>query len=317
VGSSPIVSTIGEASAGVVVPCSLATPTLAHDAGAGTMDRGPMMLTTRRRIGARSRCAVLSVALAVLTTASLGVNPSSASAAKPKTVNVKLREFKVRPKPKSVGSGPTKFKVKNVGGLVHELVVVRTDGVPLPLAADGSIDEDKIPASATIGEVEDVSPKKTGTLEVKDLEPGTYTLFCNVVEQSGTTSLAHYAEGMHTTFTVRGSRGGAAARTISGRISYAGKALAGHKIVIAVNRQGESAPAYSATLTKLGEYSISGVTDGSYSVVAFIDVGDDMGPPKADEPAGTYDPDGNGTPDLVVMVNGGGGQGIDIVLKDR
>ncbi len=139
-----------------------------------------------------------------LTVGALGVlAPTAAGAAKTKTVNVKLQEFKVKPAPKSVRAGTIRFKVKNIGGVDHEMVVVRTDGAALPLAADGSVDEDKISEADAIGEVEDVSPKKTKTFKAKDLTPGTYTLFCNVVETSGNTTLVHYKQGMYTTFTVR------------------------------------------------------------------------------------------------------------------
>ncbi|MEX2100617.1 MAG: cupredoxin domain-containing protein [Acidimicrobiia bacterium] len=127
----------------------------------------------------------------------------SASAAKTKTVKVKLLEFQVRPKPTSVKAGNVRFKAKNIGTIDHEMVVVRTDGASLPVSADGSVDEEGVSESATIGEVEDVAPKKSKVFKAKALTPGTYTLFCNIVETTGGTLLVHYARGMHTTFTVR------------------------------------------------------------------------------------------------------------------
>jgi uncharacterized cupredoxin-like copper-binding protein len=145
---------------------------------------------------------------AVLVTAALAgvVVPftlaSDASAAKPKPVKVKLQEFKVRPKPKTVNSGDVTFKVKNVGTIDHEFVVVRTDGEALPTAPDGSVDEEQIAAAAQIGEVEDLGPKDSGKLEATGLEPGTYTLFCNVVDDSDDPPLVHYGQGMYTTFVV-------------------------------------------------------------------------------------------------------------------
>jgi len=42
-------------------------------------------------------------------------------------VNVKLLEFKVKPKPVSAESGTVRFQVKNIGGEEHELVVVKAD----------------------------------------------------------------------------------------------------------------------------------------------------------------------------------------------
>jgi uncharacterized cupredoxin-like copper-binding protein len=60
-----------------------------------------------------------------------------ASAAKTKTVDVKLRELKILPRPKSTKAGDVTFKVKNIGTVEHEFVVVKTDGAALPTAADG------------------------------------------------------------------------------------------------------------------------------------------------------------------------------------
>ncbi|MBI4729472.1 MAG: hypothetical protein HY775_08240 [Acidobacteria bacterium] len=107
------------------------------------------------------------------------------------------------------------------------------------------------------------------------------------------------------------------ARTVSGRINYSGTALGSHKIVVVLNRQGDAGPpAYSAVLSRPGEYAIGDVADGSYTVLAFIDLGDDMGAPQADEPTGVYDPGGDGTPDVVIVRDGGPASGIDVAIKD-
>lgn len=119
------------------------------------------------------------------------------------TVKVKLQEFAVKPKPKRVHAGTITFKVKNVGSLTHEFVVVRTDAGVLPTAADGSVDEDQVPESDALGELEDIESRHSKKLKLRDLDPGTYTLFCNVVEtlEDGTV-LVHYDEGMHVDFAV-------------------------------------------------------------------------------------------------------------------
>jgi hypothetical protein len=108
-----------------------------------------------------------------------------------------------------------------------------------------------------------------------------------------------------------------AARTISGQISYGGSALGSHKIVVVVVRAGEAAPAYSTVVAKPGAYSIGNVSDASYTVMAFIDLGDDMGAPKADEPQGSFDAGGDGTPDPVVIQNGNAATNVNITLRDR
>ena len=102
---------------------------------------------------------------------------------------------------------------------------------------------------------------------------------------------------------------GPVAKTVSGTITYAGSVSPAHQIIIVLNRQGESAPAYSTVVAKPGPYSIGGVADGTYSITAFMDLGDDMGPPGTAEPIGTYD--------VLTMQNGQGLTGIDITLKDK
>jgi uncharacterized cupredoxin-like copper-binding protein len=131
--------------------------------------------------------------------------PAGSAAAKTtgKQVAVKLYEFGIRRKPNFVAEGKVTFSAKNIGTEKHELVVVRAErGVPLPTAADGSVDEEAIPAADRIGEVEDVKPKKTKSL-TKKLKAGDYVLFCNIVdEEKDGTTVSHYAEGMHARFTV-------------------------------------------------------------------------------------------------------------------
>lgn len=154
-----------------------------------------------RRNKVRSTVAGI-VAVAIMATMT-AVSVGTAVAAKTPTVAVKLAEFKVKPKPTSAKAGDVRFKVTNKGGIEHEMVMVRGDAASLPLATDGSVDEDELPTSDAIGEVEEVDPKKTKSFTAKGLTPGTYTLFCNVVTTEGGTTLSHFAEGMHTTFTVR------------------------------------------------------------------------------------------------------------------
>ena len=105
-------------------------------------------------------------------------------------------------------------------------------------------------------------------------------------------------------------------RIISGAISYSGSVTPIHQIVIVANRVGEQSPAYSVVIKQLGPYTIGGVTDGTYSLSAFMDLGDDMGPPGANEPSGFYDLNGDGKADEVVMKDGKGLTGINVTLRD-
>jgi uncharacterized cupredoxin-like copper-binding protein len=140
--------------------------------------------------------------LALLVSVALPVSAAPAKTATTK-VAVKLYEFGIRRKPAFVAAGRVTFSAKNIGIEKHEMVVVRAQpGVPLPTAANGSVDEEAIPEADHIGEIENVKPKKTKSL-TKKLAVGDYVFFCNLVdkEKDGTT-VSHYAEGMYVRFSV-------------------------------------------------------------------------------------------------------------------
>jgi hypothetical protein len=102
-------------------------------------------------------------------------------------------------------AGRVAFEAHNLGAEPHELVVVRADNpATLPQATDGTVDEQKLPAGALIGEVEAFPAKQTcaGTFA---LTPGRYALFCNILEtEADGTKENHYTNGMRTSFEVRG-----------------------------------------------------------------------------------------------------------------
>jgi hypothetical protein len=117
-------------------------------------------------------------------------------------VNVVLSEFIVELDPDSADAGEITFVVDNQGGETHEFVVVEAASADeLPLADDGSFDEEAFGEENVLGEVEDVASGDTEDLTL-DLEPGSYLLLCNIVEEEDGESESHFAEGMHTTFTV-------------------------------------------------------------------------------------------------------------------
>ena len=119
-------------------------------------------------------------------------------------VTVELSEWAVAPEPASVQPGTIAFEAANVGVDAHELVVVRADDpAALPKAADGTVDESKLPAGAFVGEVEPFPAKRRcqGTFA---LTAGRYALFCNILEtEADGTKENHYANGMRTGFEVR------------------------------------------------------------------------------------------------------------------
>ena len=118
-------------------------------------------------------------------------------------VDVTLSEFIVEPDPQGIDDGEVTFKVENAGGETHEFVVVKADSADdLPTDADGAVDEEQIADDDAIGEIEDIEPHQSKDAKF-DLEPGSYVMFCNIVEEpDGGEAESHFAKGMHATLTV-------------------------------------------------------------------------------------------------------------------
>jgi uncharacterized cupredoxin-like copper-binding protein len=126
--------------------------------------------------------------------AGANLDPAKADA----RVSVALSEWAVTPQPAEVKAGVIAFDVKNEGGTLHEVVVLRANGVEaLSTKPDGTADEDALGAENAIGEIE-VPVGETGTVAFQ-LEPGNYVLICNILDEEGH---AHFKEGMRTPFTV-------------------------------------------------------------------------------------------------------------------
>lgn len=102
--------------------------------------------------------------------------PAPADTAAARTVHVVLNEWRVAPSETTIPAGRVQFHVMNEGQYQHALEVERgTDHwETAPIAVGG-----------------------TGTVTV-DLTPGTYTLYCPVVDSQGN----HRQRGMQTTVTV-------------------------------------------------------------------------------------------------------------------
>ena len=114
-----------------------------------------------------------------------------------------LGEFTIKPSTPQVKAGLIGFKAENVGAEEHEVVIVKGDNSEsLPTHADGALDEDKLPEGALIGEIEGFPSGQvcSGTFK---LAAAKYVLLCNIVEtEPNGEKEAHFAEGMHTPFTV-------------------------------------------------------------------------------------------------------------------
>jgi hypothetical protein len=136
--------------------------------------------------------------------AAVACKPVGDAGAADTKVAVDLSEWAVAPQPASVRAGTITFEAANVGADAHELVVVRADNpAALPKAADGTVDEAKLPAGAFIGEVE-AFPAKQRCQGTFALTAGRYALFCNILEtEADGTKENHYANGMRASFEVR------------------------------------------------------------------------------------------------------------------
>jgi hypothetical protein len=109
---------------------------------------------------------------------------------------------------------------------------------------------------------------------------------------------------------------GAGVGSIAGQVSYTGQITQPHNVIVIVIRPGEQQPTYATVIVGAGPYTVGNVADGVYAVAAFMDLGDDMGPPQPDEPFAWYDPNGDGQPDFVTVVGGAAVTGINIALRD-
>ncbi len=145
----------------------------------------------------KTRAAVSALALGLAFAVS-GCGDGGSSA----DVEVSLKEFTVTPDPREHKAGSIELDADNTGSIEHEFVVVKAkDAAALPLAADGSVDEDKIPEADKFGEIEDIAVGKTKSHTFK-LPAGDYVMFCNVVnEKTDAPPVVHFKEGMHETFT--------------------------------------------------------------------------------------------------------------------
>jgi hypothetical protein len=150
--------------------------------------------------------------------ASCNSTETAASTAQAKQSTFVLNEFTIKLGQSTLPSGRVNLTATNVGVEEHELVLVKASAVAdLPVKIDGSVDEDQIPKSAMMGEIEEVRAGQTKSADF-ELPPGTYVAFCNLVDQMGTGSMmegpnsnmsagmgghVHFARGMYEMITVK------------------------------------------------------------------------------------------------------------------
>ena len=140
------------------------------------------------------RTSAAALALFVLSAAGYAATPSQTVAIRLEdpTTDPSVTKMQIVTDRASVKPGRVTFKADNVSkSEVHEVIVARDDGKPLPY--DAKKDEVVERRIRKLGEIGDLPPGKSGALTL-DLKPGRYVLFCN---QPG-----HYHQGMATFLTV-------------------------------------------------------------------------------------------------------------------
>jgi len=109
-------------------------------------------------------------------------------------IGVTLADFTITPEESSASAGELTFDVTNDAEQTHEFVIFKTDlaADALPVDSEGLVDEAG-EGIELIDEIEDIEAGSTPSLTVT-LDAANYVFLCNVP--------GHYAQGMHTSFTV-------------------------------------------------------------------------------------------------------------------
>ncbi len=142
----------------------------------------------------------------VLLAAACGTSPSQSVASR--SGQFRLDEWSIGADRPTLSAGRQTITAVNLGHHTHELVIVKAANVAsLPTKADGSVDEAQLDR-VKVGELADLA-SGASRHKVLNLAPGSYVAFCNIVGgmamgggTMGGMNHVHFADGMHTTFTV-------------------------------------------------------------------------------------------------------------------
>ena len=105
-----------------------------------------------------------------------------------------VEEWKVNVSAQAAEAGEVMFAIANYGSVQHEFLVTKTSYEPgkIPVGSNNRFDEEDKGLSV-VDEIPEWAVNESKVLKV-NLEAGTYELLCNIE--------GHYANGMHTSFTV-------------------------------------------------------------------------------------------------------------------
>ena len=110
-------------------------------------------------------------------------------AAAGRALTIRMTEFAFDPKDAVAKRGRVTITAPNDGGVVHELMVLKTDEDPAKLPKKG----DEVDESTSVGEIHDVEPGSTKKATFQ-LAPGKYAMVCALP--------GHYEGGMYGSLTV-------------------------------------------------------------------------------------------------------------------
>jgi uncharacterized cupredoxin-like copper-binding protein len=117
------------------------------------------------------------------------ISCSSAMEPLPSDVNliVDMKEYAVTLSVPTVKAGTVKFGVRNLGSMVHDFDLYKTDLAPDKLPIDGG--SAKVKMDGLVKQMISIAANRSTTLSA-DLAPGHYVIICNIA--------GHYQLGMRT-----------------------------------------------------------------------------------------------------------------------
>ena len=117
-------------------------------------------------------------------------------------VTVTLKDGSITLDPASLPKGPVEFTIKNDGQKQHSLLIIKTSIPPaeIPKKNDGSADTGAadVDVQHEVDEIDDGDD----TSRTYEMDPGTYVLISNKVQEENNVKTADYSQGMYTSFTV-------------------------------------------------------------------------------------------------------------------
>ena len=107
-------------------------------------------------------------------------------------LTVDMKEYSITLSPATVKAGVVKIGIRNVGTMVHDFDLIKTDLAPDKLPIDGA--SAKAKTDGLVKQMINIAQGRVTTLEA-NLEAGHYVIICNVA--------GHYQLGMRAELTVQ------------------------------------------------------------------------------------------------------------------